>query len=112
MDTTGRSYCIMHRWIKQIDKIQPEKKTMFQHWNKSKDTAIRAPRRDGKGLRVYGEVDYIDDPTKVKGEDLIGSVTPSRRLVCHNFLKGQVTFWKLCLLVVCRALIIPRFTLF
>ena len=27
-------------------------------------------------------------------------------------LKGQVTFLKLCLLVVCLALIIPRFTLF
>ena len=29
-----------------------------------------------------------------------------------SLLKGQVTFLKLCLLVVCLALIIPRFTLF
>ena len=30
----------------------------------------------------------------------------------NNILKGQVTFLKLCLLVVCLAVIIPRFTLF
>ena len=30
----------------------------------------------------------------------------------QKILKGRVTFWKLCRLVVCLVLIIPRFTLF
>ena len=70
----------MHRWIKQIDKIQPEKKdnvSTLEQVKRHGDSDPSCFRCDGKGLRVYGEVDYIDDPTKVKGEDLIGSVTPS-----------------------------------
>ena len=49
-----------------------------------------------------------------EGEERLNKKTPfvNDNIARSTALKGQVTFLKLCLLVVCLTLIIPIFTLF